>query len=99
MQYMEGGGQTGACPPPPRKKKKRLSKEILISHLCFTNEIRGGIDTLYMQNGRGWADKCVSMVRGGGGLAPPPPFMKLEKKRLSKEILISFTYILLHFHF
>ena len=45
-----------------------------------------------MQNGRGWADRRLSMVGGGGGLAPPP---ENEKKILSEEILTSFTYVLL----
>ena len=31
-----------------------------------------------MQNGRGWADRRLSMVGGGGGLAPPP--LENEKK-------------------
>ena len=44
-----------------------------------------------MQNGRGWLDRRFSMV--GGGFAPPP--LENEKKRLSKEILTSFTYVLL----
>ena len=45
-----------------------------------------------MQNGRGWADRRLSMVGGGGGLAPP---LENEKKILSEEILTSFTYVLL----
>ena len=44
-----------------------------------------------MQNGRGWADRPLSMVGGGGGLAP----LENEKKILSEEILTSFTYVLL----
>ena len=44
-----------------------------------------------MQNGREWADRCLSMVGGGGGLAP----LENEKKILSEEILTSFTYVLL----
>ena len=31
-----------------------------------------------MQNGRGWADRRLSMVGRGGGLAPPP--LENEKK-------------------
>ena len=46
-----------------------------------------------MQNGRGWADRRLSMVGGGGDLAPPP--LENEKKILSEEILTSFTYVLL----
>ena len=44
-----------------------------------------------MQNGRGWGDRCLSMVGGGGGLAP----LENEKTILSEEILTSFTYVLL----
>ena len=46
-----------------------------------------------MQNGKGWADRRLSMVGGGGGLAPPP--LENKKKILSDEILTSFTYVLL----
>ena len=44
-----------------------------------------------MQTGREWADRRLSMVGGGGGLAP----LENEKKILSEEILTSFTYVLL----
>ena len=44
-----------------------------------------------MQNGREWADRRLSMVGGGGGLAP----LENEKKILSEEILTSSTYVLL----
>ena len=35
----------------------------------------------YMQNGRGWADRRLSMVGGGGGegALPPPPHLENEK--------------------
>ena len=57
----------------------------------------GGIDTLYMQNGKWWADRRpVSMVGRRGDLAPPPPPLEEnEKKMLSEEILASFTYVLI----
>ena len=48
-------------------------------HLCFTNEIRGGINILYLQNGRAWADRRVSMVEGGEGALPPLP-LEMGKK-------------------
>ena len=79
---MEGGGRIGACPwwegvgargpclpPLENEKKEAVRGSFNLFHLCFTNEIRGEIDTLYMQNGRGWADRRLSMV--GGGIAPP----------------------------
>ena len=44
-----------------------------------------------MQNGRGWADRRLSMVGGRGGLAP----LENEKKILSEKILTSFIYVLL----
>ena len=61
-------------------KKNSVRGNFNLFHLCFTNEIRGGgaIDTLYMQNERGWADRRLSMVGRGGwvgggarGLCPP----------------------------
>ena len=86
---MEGGGRTGACPwwegvgalPPLENEKKILSEEILTSFTyVLLMKLGGAIDTLYMQNERGWADRRLSMVgggwvgRGGGGargLCPP----------------------------
>ena len=83
---MEVGGRTGACPwwegvgvlpPLENEKKNSVRGNFNLFHLCFTNEIRGGaIDTLYMQNERGWADMRLSMVGGYGGggargLCPP----------------------------
>ena len=60
-------------------------------------KLRGGGSTytVYMQNGRGWADR--RLVHGGrglgrGDLGPP---LENEKKRLSEEILTSFIYVLL----
>ena len=70
-----------------------LSGEILTS---FTNEIRGGSTyTAYMQNGRSWADRrlrALSNLGGGGDEGSCP---SRNKKKLSEEILIYFTYILL----
>ena len=68
------GGTGGLAPPPRNRKKNVVRRNFNLFHLCFTNEIRADRQTLaaYMQNGRGWADKRLSMVGGGGGLAPPP---------------------------
>ena len=68
---MVGGGGGEAL----ENEKKRLSEEILTSFNYVLLMKLGGIDTLYMQNGRGWADRCVSMVGGSGseGALPPPP--------------------------
>ena len=54
--------------------------------ICFTNEIRGGgvIDTLYMQNERGWADMRLSMV-GGGGWVWGGGFAPLENEKRKGE--------------
>ena len=41
-------------------------------------KLGGSTNTAYMQNGRGWADRRLSMVGEGGGLAPPP--LENEKK-------------------
>ena len=79
---MEGGGRTGACPwwegvgalpSPHENEKKILSDEILTSftYVLLMKLGGGAIDTLYMQNERGWADVRLSMVGGGGGLCPP----------------------------
>ena len=38
-----------------------------------------------MQHGRGWADSRVSMVRGGGGLAPLEMGKKMHLKLLSTQ--------------
>ena len=73
---MEGGARTGACPwwegvgalPPLENKKKILSVEILTSftYVLLMKLGGGAIDTLYMQNERGWADRRLSMVGGVG---------------------------------
>ena len=84
---VHGGRGWGPCPP----LENILSEEILTSHLCFTNEIRGGgaIDTLYMQNERGWADMRLSMVGGGGwvwgGGGGRGGFAPLENKKRKGE--------------
>ena len=52
-------------------------------------KLGGSTNTAYMQNGRGWADRRLSMV----GALPPP--LENEKKSLSEEILTAFTYVLL----
>ena len=69
VSIVEGG--EGALPSPLKLGKNVVRRNF---HLCFTNEIRGDRQTLvaYMQNGRGWADRRLSMVGEGGGLAPPP---------------------------
>ena len=64
LSMVGGGGGEGA---PIGYEKKALRGNFNLFHLCFTNEIRGGIDTLYIQNGRGWADRRLSMVGGGRG--------------------------------
>ena len=63
---MVGGG--GGLAPHRKWKKNSVRGNFNLFHLCFTNEIRGGgaIDTLYMQNERGWADMRLSMVGWGG---------------------------------
>ena len=54
-----------------------LSEEILTSHLCSTNEIRGE-SIRYTCKMEGWADRRVSMVGGGGrgGLVHPRNWKK-----------------------
>ena len=78
---MEGGGGTGACPwwegggglAPLENEKAILSEEILTSFTyVLLMKLGGAINTLYMQNERGWADRRLSMVGGGArGLCPP----------------------------
>ena len=93
--WWEGVGARGPCPPPPQKmKKKRLPEEIFTAFTYVLLIKQWGLTyTTCMQNGKGWADRRLSMVGGGGGLAPPP--LENEKKILSEEILTSFTYVLL----
>ena len=71
------GGRRGLAPPPLKMEKNVVRRNFNLFHLCFTNEIGGDRQTLaaYMQNGRGWADRRLSMVGGGGGegALPPPP--------------------------
>ena len=90
-------GREGPCPPPLEMGKNVVRRNFNLFHLCFTNEIRGDRQTLaaYIQNGREWADRRLSMVGGGGARGPCPPPLKNEKKRLPEEILTSFTYVLL----
>ena len=79
------GGRGGLPPPPLKMGKNVVRRNFNLFHLCFTNEIRGDRPTLAasMQNGRGWADRRLSMVGGGGGegALPPPPPLENEKKR------------------
>ena len=58
----------GPCPPPLENEKKILSEEILTSftYVLLMKLGGGAIDTLYMQNEKGWADMRLSMVGGGG---------------------------------
>ena len=91
-------GEGLASPPPPRNGKKNVvRRNCNLFHLCFTNEIRGDRQTLaaYMQTGRGWADKRLSMVGGGrgDGALPSPP--RKKKRGCQEEILTAFTYVLL----
>ena len=82
---VHGGRGVGLAPLPLlENEKKRLSEEILTS-FTYVSLMRlggGGIDTLYMQNGRGWADRRLSMVGGGGGFAPP---LENEKKGCQRK--------------
>ena len=97
---MEGGGRTGACPgergpcPPLEMGKKMLSEEILTS---FTYVLlkKVGCDR-YTIRAKWMGVGGQVRVHGGRGWGPWPP-LEIGKKRLSEEILISFTYILLHF--
>ena len=101
---MEGGERAGACPwwggrgglAPLEIGKKMLSEEILTFFTYVLLMKLGGIDKpcIHARNERGWADRRLSMVGGGGGqggLTPPP--LENEKKRLSEDILTSFTYV------
>ena len=72
-------------------KKKAVRENFNLFHLCFTNEIRGDRHTLHTckMEGGGWTGACPWWE----GALPPP--LENEKKRLSEEILTSFTYVLL----
>ena len=90
-----GGGEGGIAPPPLEiGKKDAVRRNFNLFHLCFTNEIKGGgsTHTAYIQNGRGCGRTGNCPWWGRGGLAP---HLENEKKRLSEEILSSFTYVLL----
>ena len=67
-------GGCGGLALPLENGKNILSEEILTSFTyVLLMKLGGGgaIDTLYMQNERGWADMHLSMVRGGArGLCP-----------------------------
>ena len=62
-------------------KKKRLSEEISISHLCFTNEIRGDRYTIHAKWKGVGGQVRVHGGRGRGGLAPPLEIGKKEAVR------------------
>ena len=81
-----GGGRGGV--PPLEIGKKMLSEDFLSSFTYVLLMKLGGIDTLYMQNGRGWSDRRLSMVRGGGseGLCPPPLKMKKRKANIGQLV-------------
>ena len=70
-------GERGPCPPP----LKMLSEGILTFFTYVLLMKLGGLtNTAYLQNGRGWADRRLSMVGEGGGLAPPPPLENKKKE-------------------
>ena len=102
---MEGGERTDACPwwgggrggvaPLEIGKKDAVRGNFSLFHLCFTK--LGGEDrhTLHVckMEGGGRTGACPWWEGvGARGLAPT---LENGKKRLSKEILISFNYILL----
>ena len=67
-----GGGREGPCPP--RNWKNMLSGKILTSFTYVLLMKLGKIDKhcIHAKNGKVWADRCLSMMGGDGGLAPPP---------------------------
>ena len=66
-------------------EKKILSEEILTSFTyVLLMKLGGAIDTLYMQNERGWADRHLSMV-GGGGWVGGGGFAPLENEKRKGE--------------
>ena len=90
-----GGGGEGASPPPRNWKKDAVRGNFSLFHLCFTK--LGGEDrhTLHVckMEGGGRTGACPWWEGvGARGLAPT---LENGKMRLSKEILISFNYILL----
>ena len=95
---VHGGGGEGGIAPLPLEigKKDAVRRNFNFFHLCFTNEIKGGgINThcIHTKWKGVWADRQLSMVGAWGPCPPPPP--RKWKKRLSEEILSSFTYVLL----
>ena len=91
-----GGGGSGRCLPPLKiGKKDVVSGNFNLFHLCFTNEVRGGsIHYTCKMEGGGRTGACP-WWEGVKGEGPCPPHENEKKKRLSKEILISLTYVLL----
>ena len=88
-------GGTGGLVPPPRNEKKDAVRGNFF-HLCFTNEIRGELIHYTCKRERGCRiGECPCMWEGLGPCPPPPRNWK--KKKLSEEIFIFFTYMLLHF--
>ena len=80
---MVGGGRGGVAHPPLEIGKKNAVRGNLTSFTCVLLMKLGGesTHTAYMQNGRGWADRRLSMVGGGGGrggLVPPYENEKIE---------------------
>ena len=80
-----GWGRGRLAPPLLENEKKKLSEEILTSftYVLLMKLGGGGIDTLYMQNGRGWADRRLSMVGGGGAEGALPPLENEKERRIS----------------
>ena len=75
LSIVGGGGCEGALPPLPppleNEKKEAVRGNFNRFHLCFTNKIAGiDIHCIHAQ-WKGLADRRLSMVRGGEGLAPP----------------------------
>ena len=73
VSMVGGGGGEGALPP-LEIGKKMLSEEILTSFTYVLLMKLGGIDKhcIHAKNGRGWADRRLSMVVAGEGALPPP---------------------------
>ena len=80
---VHGGGARGRRPPTYKlEENEAVRGHFNLFHLYFTNEIRGG-GSAYMQHGRGWADRHVSMVGGGEGALPPP--LEMGKKDAARR--------------